>query len=84
MRIHEVDVEGQLRTAIDTPIALTPFQRARVRWWASEWYRKKIKSVRGAKRAAVERILVELDGDTFIERPVPRYDSDEEVTLFGG
>ena len=82
MRIHEALVDGVLRTVVDTPVPLSPWQRLRVREWGLGHYRKLNK--RGWKREGVERIVGELDQNTFLERPVPKFDCESEVTLFGG
>jgi hypothetical protein len=76
-------LDGVLRTVVDTPIPLTPWQRMKLRNWASPFYRKRMKELRGWKRLAAERICVELDNDTFLERPVPKSDSERECLVFG-
>lgn len=83
LRLRECMLDGNLRTVIDTPIPLTPWQRLKVREYAGSEYRKRIKQARGWKRDAMERILSELEQNTFLERPVPKYDSERECLLFG-
>ena len=84
MRFRECEVGGQLRLVLETPIALTPWQRERTRYWARENYRKRLTDSRGWKKAGYERIMAELDGDTFLERPVPAHDWERECLIFGG
>lgn len=83
LRMRECVLDGVLRTVIDTPVPLTPWQRLKVRDYASRFYRKRLRELRGWKREGVERILSELDQNTFLERPVPKSDSERECLLLG-
>ena len=76
-------LDGALRTVIETPVPLTQWQRLKVRDWALREYRHRIKQVRGWKRAGMDRIICELDQNTFLERPVPKSDSERECLIFG-
>jgi hypothetical protein len=83
LRIRECYLDGVLRTVIETPVPLTPWQRLKVRDWALRDYRKRITQKRGWKRDAMDRIMCELDQNTFLERPVPKSDSERECLIFG-
>ena len=83
LRIRECFLDGVLRTVIETPIPLTDWQRVKVRDYASKFYKKRLRELRGWKREGVERILSELDQNTFLERPVPKSDSERECLIFG-
>lgn len=83
LRIRECVLDGALRTVVDTPFPLTDWQRVKVRDYAMRFYKKRLGEVRGWKREGVERILSELDQNTFLERPVPKSDSEQEIVLLG-
>lgn len=83
LRMRECLLDGSMRTVIDTPVPFTPWQRAKVRAYASEYYRKRLKGLRGWKKASVERICSELDNDTFLERPIPKEVWERECLVFG-
>ena len=83
LRIRECLLDGVLRTVIETPIPLSEWQRQKVREYAGKEYRSRIKQVRGWKKAGMERIISELDNNTFLERPIPKSDSERECLVFG-
>lgn len=83
LRVRECLLDGVLRTVVETPVPLTEWQRLKVRDWAMRDYRRRIPQARGWKREGMERILSELDQNTFLERPVPKSDSEREVVLLG-
>lgn len=83
MRVRECYLDGVLRTVVETPIPLNAWQRLKLRNYATGFYRKRLKELRGWKREAVERILSELDNNTFLERPVPKSDSERDCLIFG-
>jgi hypothetical protein len=83
LRLRECLLDGRPRTVIDTPTPLTPWQRAKVRNWATEYYRKRKQGLKGWKLASVERICTELDNDTFLERPIPKEVWEQECLVFG-
>jgi hypothetical protein len=81
--MRECLLDGVMRTVIDTPVPLTDWQRLKVRDYAMRYYRKRMAELRGWKREGAERILSELDQNTFLERPVPKSDSEQECLIFG-
>jgi hypothetical protein len=83
LRVHECILDGVPRTVVDTPTPLTPWQRAKLRDWASAFYRKRLKELRGWKKGAVLRMCTELDNDTFLERPIPKEVWERECLVFG-
>jgi hypothetical protein len=83
LRMRECLLDGVMRTVIDTPTPLTPWQRAKVRNFASEFYRKRLKDLKGWKKASVIRICAELDNDTFLERPIPKEVWEQECLVWG-
>ena len=83
LRIRECLLDGVLRTVIDTPVPLSEWQRQKVREYAGKQYRSRIKQMRGWKRSGMERILSELDNNTFLERPVPLNDFEHDCVLMG-
>ena len=84
MRFRECMLDGGLRTVLETPVALTPWQRLKVRTFGLDEYKRRIKHMRGWKRDGMMRIITELENDTFLERPIPKSDSEREALVFGG
>ena len=84
LRVRECFLDGVLRTVVETPVPLNDWQRLKLRDYCTRFYRKRLKELRGWKRDGVERILSEMDQNTFLERPVPKSDSERECLIFGG
>jgi hypothetical protein len=84
LRFRECLLDGSLRLVLETHIALTPWQRLMVRNYALGQYRKRIIGARGWRKAGYQRILAELENDSFLERPMPKHDYEQEALVFGG
>ena len=68
---------------LDTPIALTRFQRNAVAHYAEQEYMRRLKSERGDKREGIVKVIEALRADNFVERPVPAHDFEKERVLYG-
>jgi hypothetical protein len=84
LRFRECVLDGNLRLVLETHIALTQWQRLKARNYALMDYRKRLIGSRGWKKRGYLRIIAELENDSFLERPIPRYDFEQESLVFGG
>ena len=68
---------------LDTPIALTKFERKAVANWAEKEYRRRLKTERGDKREGIVKVIELLRADQFVERPIPQHDFEQERKIYG-
>jgi len=68
---------------LDTPIALTKFERRAVAEWAEKEYRRRLKTERGDKRESIVKVIQALRADNFVERPIPQHDYEQERKIYG-
>jgi len=68
----------------ETPAPMTPRGRARAATFALAVNRQRYARLpAGDRRDAVARVIRALERNAFIERPMPRFDQDREVVLYG-
>lgn len=69
---------------LETPIPLNERQEYAVREYAIEQYKYRHRTEKNKeKRKQIENVIMLIVSRNFIERPIPKYDCEQEIEIYG-